>query len=74
MKPSRAWAPRGQMAVTTIPTARAPSHTIIGAISTVGVISEYSFTKAASKNKKGARRYNSWALLAIRARNFGRFR
>lgn len=38
MKPSRAWAPRGQMAVTTIPTARAPSHTIIGAISTVGVI------------------------------------
>lgn len=38
MKPSRAWAPRGQMAVTTSPTTRAPSHTIIGAISTVGVI------------------------------------
>ncbi|KAG1047376.1 hypothetical protein G6F43_010174 [Rhizopus delemar] len=38
MKPSRAWAPRGQMTVTISPTTRAPSHTIIGAISTVGVI------------------------------------
>ncbi|KAG1553500.1 hypothetical protein G6F49_008342 [Rhizopus delemar] len=40
MKPSRTWAPRGQMAVTISPTTRAPSHTIIGAISTVGVINQ----------------------------------
>lgn len=38
LKPSRAWAPRGQMAVTTTPTTKAPSHTILGAISSVGVI------------------------------------
>ncbi|KAG0754563.1 hypothetical protein G6F57_006105 [Rhizopus arrhizus] len=38
MRASRAWAPRGQMAVTITPTTKAPSHTILGAISYVGVV------------------------------------
>ncbi|KAG1325849.1 hypothetical protein G6F63_011984 [Rhizopus arrhizus] len=38
LKPSRAWAPRGQMAVTTAPTTKAPSHTILNTIPSVGVI------------------------------------
>ncbi|KAG0764254.1 hypothetical protein G6F57_001535 [Rhizopus arrhizus] len=38
MKASRAWASRGQMAVVTTPTTKAPTHTIIDAISSVGVI------------------------------------
>lgn len=38
MKASRAWASREQMAVVTTPTTKAPTHTIIGAISSVGVI------------------------------------
>ncbi|KAG1494377.1 hypothetical protein G6F53_012586 [Rhizopus delemar] len=38
MRASRAWAPRGQMAVTTTPTTKASSHTILGAISSVGVV------------------------------------
>ncbi|KAG1048474.1 hypothetical protein G6F43_009134 [Rhizopus delemar] len=34
----RAWAPRRQMAVITTPTTKAPSHTILGAIPSVGVV------------------------------------
>jgi hypothetical protein len=39
MRTSSAWAPRGQIAVTTTPTTKAPSYTILGAISSVGVVS-----------------------------------
>ncbi|KAG1139595.1 hypothetical protein G6F37_009643 [Rhizopus arrhizus] len=38
MRASRSWAPRGQMAVTTTPTTKGPSHAILGAISSVGVV------------------------------------
>ncbi|EIE92359.1 hypothetical protein RO3G_17230 [Rhizopus delemar RA 99-880] len=38
MKSNRAWAPRGQMAVTTTSTTKAPSHTITSALSSVGVV------------------------------------
>lgn len=38
MKASRAWAPRGQIAVVTNPTTKAPTHTITGAISSVDVV------------------------------------
>jgi hypothetical protein len=38
MRASRAWAPRGQMAMATSPTTKAPSHTILGDISSVEVI------------------------------------
>ncbi|KAG1451932.1 hypothetical protein G6F46_010114 [Rhizopus delemar] len=38
MRASRAWAPREQMAVTTTPTTKALSHTVLGALSSVGVV------------------------------------
>ncbi|KAG1139069.1 hypothetical protein G6F37_008932 [Rhizopus arrhizus] len=38
MRASRAWAPRGQMTVTTAPTTKAPSHIILDTISSVGVV------------------------------------
>lgn len=38
MKASRAWALRGQMTVAMIPTTKASIHTIIGAISSIGVV------------------------------------
>jgi hypothetical protein len=38
MRAGRAWAPRGQMTVTTASTTKAPSHTILDAISSVGEV------------------------------------
>ncbi|KAL7309390.1 hypothetical protein PS15m_011481 [Mucor circinelloides] len=38
MGSQRAWAPREQMAVVITSTTKAPTHTIIGAISSVGVV------------------------------------
>ncbi|GAA5814508.1 hypothetical protein MFLAVUS_008005 [Mucor flavus] len=38
LKSSRAWAPRGESAVVTTPLTKAPTHSIIEAISTVGVV------------------------------------
>jgi hypothetical protein len=38
MKVSRAWALRGKMTVAIIPTTKAPTHAIIGAISFIGVV------------------------------------
>ena len=37
-KASRAWAPRGQITVTTASTTKAPSHTVLDAISSVGLL------------------------------------
>ena len=38
MKSSRAWAPKGKDAIVTRPLTKAPSHSVIGAISSVGVV------------------------------------
>ena len=49
MKTNRAWAPKGQMAAITAPITKTRTHTILGAMSFVGVvILEYSCTKATS--------------------------
>lgn len=65
MRGSRAWVPRGQMAVTTIPTTKSPLHTILGAISSVGVVNlSISCTDATFKSKEvqgGKKRKNTKA-------------
>lgn len=38
LKSSRAWAPKGKKAVVATPVTKAPSHSIIGAISAIGVV------------------------------------